>query len=131
MTITNRTASLLMLFCAALFTTGVLLALAVSALDRPSPWLLPALAVVSQIAAFYVGRDALLPREMAAARLRAAGTLIIRVVVTLGLAVSIAWGGLWIAGRPDISNVLIVVIWFVLLRVAFRRRDDAAVRPHP
>ena len=128
---TNRTASLLLLFVMSLIVTGVLLALTIAAMDRAAldmgvasgPWLAPIAAVVCQTSIFYVGRHHILPHALAAASARAAVVLIVVVTITMTLAV----GSVWllqqgVGGRFEVRSVALP-IWFALLWFAVCRQQ--------
>ena len=123
---TNRTASLLMLFVAALVATGLLLAIAVNALDgsrTAGPWLAPTIAVLSQVTMFYLGRRFILPPAVAQSGVRSAVTVAGMVIVTLGLAVAVVWLLQRASGRAVAAPTFTLLLWFALLWVAVRRQN--------
>ena len=124
---TNRTASLLMLFVAALIATGVSMAIAVSALEPTGvsgPWLVPAIAVLCYTTALYLGRHHILPRSLAESPARSVVTLGVMVVVTLSAAVVGARAAQWAIGREVATPALTLTLWFVLLWLAVRRQQN-------
>jgi hypothetical protein len=123
----TRTASLLMLFIAALMATGVVVAVGVAALHgsgAAGPWLVPVVAVVCHTTILFLGRHHILPVALAASLRRAAATVFAMVVVTL----AVAWGGIWLLqwliGRALVPATLTVLVWFVLLWLAVQRQQN-------
>lgn len=113
-----RTASLLMLFVAALGVTGVLLAIAVRTLDGTEisgPWLAPTIAVLCQTIALYWGRWYVLPQRAWDSRARTAVVLATVVALTMAVAVAMVRSIQWIAGAELAIPSLTLPLWFALL----------------
>jgi hypothetical protein len=110
-----------MLFVAALIATGVLMAVAVGALDQTGmagPWLVPVIAVLCQTTAFYLGRHHILPRTLAASATKSALTVIATVALTLAVATAGGWAVQWAVGRDVVAPALTLLLWFALLWLA-------------
>lgn len=118
---TNRTASLLLLFVVAWLLTALMMAMVLSLLvraDMPSPWVMPASALLCFTGTLFVGRHAILPADIAGSRVRAwltlsmivgvgiAGVSLILWLVTAvgvrvrsGVTIALGFAGLWLAVR--------------------------------
>jgi hypothetical protein len=123
---TNRTASLLMLFVVALGSAGVLLAMAVAALDRTAvsgPWLAPVVAGACQAVVLYLGRGYILPDAVAQRPGRAAVTIVSMVALTLAAAVGAVWTMRWASGVGAGASTLTLVVWFSLLWCAMQHQQ--------
>ena len=135
---TNRSASIVFLYLAALVTTAVALALALALAPRvaasPGPWLMPVTTFVCFVAIFFLARDIVLPAAFAAPAWKAALALSLWMAVTL-----IAWRALMWAAAPIMTAVglnrgrsaMLLVCLLVsvkLLERAGSRRDARFVR---
>jgi hypothetical protein len=124
---TNRTASLLMLFVAALMTTAVLLALIIGAIDSveaAGPWLAPLVAVVCQTGMLYLGRRFILSPAFTTSASRAAFTILPLVIVTLLGAYAVGWSLRWAVERAVAAPALTLILWFALLSAAVNRQHN-------
>ena len=122
----TRTASLLMLFVVALLATGVLLALAVRALDGTTwsgPWLAPIIAAACQVVTLFAGRRFILSPVAAASPLRVAITLSLIVAGTMVIAAGVVWTVERTIGWILETPALILALWFVLLSAAIGRQN--------
>jgi hypothetical protein len=122
---TNRTASLLMLFVAALIATGVLLGLVVTALDGTrwsGVWVAPLIAAVCQTIALYLGRRFILPPAVAQSRLHAAWSIVTIVAGALAAALLSVWAMRWVGARTFTMPSVTLVLWFIFLWLAVRRQ---------
>ena len=127
---TNRTASLLVLFVGALVATGVLMAIAVRTLEpfgMSGPWIVPVIAVLCHTTAFHLGRRYILPRSLASSSAKSAVTLMFIVILTMAGAMAGAWGVQWAIGRQIASPALTLGLWFGLLWLAVRAQHDSHV----
>jgi hypothetical protein len=123
---TNRTASLLLLFLVALLATGILLALAVRLLEGTAasgPWLAPLIAWVCQVIALYGGRRFILSRAVAASPGRSALTIILLVGGTMAVAGAVGWLVARTIGGRVVPPAFMLALWFVLLWAAVSRRN--------
>lgn len=123
---TTRALSLLLLFVGALVAAGMLLAMAVSVLDGTSlsgPWLAPALAIVCEVVALYLGRHYILSPPVALTARRAALTIAVSVTLTLAAVLAVIWLVQWISGRSVPVPLLATGLWFVFLWLALRDRS--------
>lgn len=114
---TNRAASLLMLFVAGLILTGPLLAGALRLAEGfggAGPWLAPAIAIVCCTLVFFAGRRFILPPATARSTPRALGTLLIVVGGTMVLAFSAGWMLSSVFGRIS-AAVPVLILWFAAL----------------
>lgn len=124
---TSRTASLLMLFVAALIATGVLLAVTVRVLEGSSasgPWLAPFIAVTCQATTLYLGRRFILPYRMAVSAARSAVTIVAMVASTMAIAAGVGWVVERTIGWVIASPVFTLALWFVLLWGAVSRQRN-------
>jgi hypothetical protein len=122
---TNHTASLLMLFVAGLLAAALLLAAATSvSLSRSlGPWLPPAIAVVCEVAIFFLGRRFILPDAIARSAGRALMTIVAILVVSLMAAGTAIWVLRWASGGVLTAPGLTLLLWFVLLWAALRQQN--------
>ena len=124
----NRTASLLMLFVAAVLVTGVVLAAALRSLQGTAiagPWMPPAFAVLCFTTVFYVGRRHLLPYRLAASPGRAAATLAVLTSLTLAAALGVVFVLRSAVGSAAEVPSVTLPLWFALLWLTLQRTRRA------
>lgn len=122
---TNRTASLVMMFIMALVATAVLMAGLLRLLDGATasgPWLLPVLAAGCQAVVLFLGRHHILSPVCAASAGRAAITILMMVALTLAGAVAVVGGVRWLLGSVKGAPILLFAVWFVLLWMMVQRQ---------
>ena len=121
---TNRTASLLLLFVIGLGLTGMLLAAIIAAFgpSAASPWIAPAVASLCATTVLHLGRQYILPPHLVDEITRAVFTLWVIVSVALVAAL----GSVWLLERSvgRLMNVpsVIVPLWFGFLWMLVRRQ---------
>jgi hypothetical protein len=129
---TSRTASLLLMFVAALAAAGLVLAL-VSRVGEGSAlvgaWLLPVIAALCLSVVLFVGRHYVLPPVIARSPVRAAVVIVGAVTITMTMAVVAVWGVVGtvagIAAQRATGPLLLLSVWFGLLWAAFTRMARA------
>jgi hypothetical protein len=122
---TNRTASLVMMFIMALGASAVLMAILLWLLDGANaggPWLLPVLAAGCQAAVLFLGRHHILSPGATASASRAAVTILIMVASTLAVAVAVVGGVRWLLGSVKGAPVVLFAVWFALLWMMVQRQ---------
>lgn len=122
---TNRTASLAMMFIMALVSTAVLMAVLLWILDGRAaggPWLLPVLAASCQVTVLFLGRHHVLTPDAAASAARAATTILVMVGSTLAASLVVVGGVRWLLGSVKGAPIVLFVVWFVLLRMLVQRQ---------
>ena len=118
---TNRTASLFLLFAIATIATGVVVALGVTVATRfgiSGPWLLPVLANASYVAVFFFGRQYILPEPIAHSRLYSLLTLTGMMALTSVVAGSIVWLLAAVFHTPLRGAIPMMAVYFVVIFVA-------------
>lgn len=131
---TNRTASLLMLFAAALIVSGPLVGIVLRVVPGQvsgSAAIAPAVALLCFTAVFYFGRRFILPPDTHRSSLRALGTLFAILAVTMVVAFGIGWVLNAAIGGISISVPAFVLwfaaLWWVITMLNRRRRGSLAV----
>ena len=125
---TSRTASLLLMFVAALGAAGVVLALVSRVVEGSAVvgmWLLPGVAALCLSVVLFVGRHYVLAPVVARAPVRAAVAIVGAVTITMTMAVVAVWGIVGtvtgIAAQRATGPLVLLSVWFGLLWVAFTR----------
>lgn len=125
---TSRTASLLLMFVAAIGMAGLLLAMVTRVVEGTAVtgmWLWPLIASLCLSAVLFAGRHYVLPPTIARSPARSAVAIVFAVTLTMAVAVFAVWGVVGAVAEtasPRVTRPMVLLsVWFGLLWVAFSR----------